>query len=47
MGRNLVINGRNIGDEYAPLVIPEIGINHGGDIKRAIQMIEISSVQSK
>ena len=37
MGRNLVINGRNIGDEYAPLVIPEIGINHG----------EISSVQSK
>ena len=40
MSRNLVINGRNIGDEYVPIVIPEIGINHGGDITRAIQMID-------
>ncbi len=40
MSRNFEINGRKIGDEFAPLVIPEIGINHGGDIKRAIQMID-------
>ena len=40
MSRNFEINGRKIGDEFAPLVIPEIGINHGGDINRAIQMID-------
>ncbi len=40
MSRDFEINGRKIGDEFAPLVIPEIGINHGGDIKRAIQMID-------
>ena len=40
MSRSFEINGRKIGDEFAPLVIPEIGINHGGDIKRAIQMID-------
>jgi sialic acid synthase SpsE len=32
MTRVLEINGRKIGDEFTPLVIPEIGINHGGDI---------------
>ena len=40
MNRNLEINKRKIGDAYPPLVIPEIGINHGGDINRAIQMID-------
>ena len=40
MSRKFEISGRKIGDEFAPLVIPEIGINHGGDIKRAIQMID-------
>ena len=39
MNRNLEINERKIGDAYPPLVIPEIGINHGGDINRAIQMM--------
>ena len=38
--RELTIASRKIGDAYAPFVIPEIGINHGGDIVRAIQMID-------
>jgi sialic acid synthase SpsE len=38
--RELTIASRKIGDAYAPFVIPEIGINHGGDIARAIQMID-------
>ncbi len=29
-----------IGPENPPLVIPEIGINHGGDINKAIKMID-------
>lgn len=33
------IAGRKIGPAYPPLVIAEIGINHEGDIKKAIQMV--------
>ncbi len=33
------IAGRKIGQSYPPLVIAEIGINHEGDINKAIQMI--------
>lgn len=33
------IAGRKIGSAYPPLVIAEIGINHEGDIKKAIQMV--------
>ena len=29
-----------IGNEYCPLVIPEIGINHGGKLDVAIQMVD-------
>ena len=28
--RELTIASRKIGDAFAPFVIPEIGINHGG-----------------
>jgi len=35
----ITIAGRNIGEEYPPLVIPEIGINHEGDVAKAMQMI--------
>lgn len=38
--RELNIAGRLVGDAHTPLVIPEIGINHGGDIARAIRMID-------
>lgn len=32
--------GRKVGLDYAPLVIAEIGINHGGDLKVALLMVE-------
>lgn len=38
--REISIAGRLVGDFHIPLVIPEIGINHGGDIDRAIHMID-------
>jgi N-acetylneuraminate synthase len=38
--REISIAGRLVGDIYPPLVIPEIGINHGGNIDRAIRMID-------
>ena len=34
------IAGRKIGLEYPPLVIAEIGINHEGDIDKAIRMVD-------
>jgi N-acetylneuraminate synthase len=36
----LTIGNRRIGPEHPPLVIAEIGINHEGDIKKAIQMVD-------
>lgn len=40
MKPELVINGRRIGEDHEPLVIAEIGINHEGDINKAIQMVD-------
>jgi sialic acid synthase SpsE len=40
MSNFISIGSRKIGIDYPPLVIPEIGINHEGDIKKAIQMID-------
>lgn len=34
------ISGRKIGTAFPPLVIAEIGINHEGDIKKAIRMVD-------
>ena len=31
----LEISGRKIGEDFPPLVIAEIGINHGGSIQTA------------
>ena len=36
----ITIEGRNIGKNYPPLVIAEIGINHEGDFKKAKLMIK-------
>ena len=36
----IIINGRKIGPKYPPLVIAEIGINHEGDLKKALLMID-------
>ena len=33
------IKGRKIGPEHPPLVIAEIGINHGGDLNVAKQLV--------
>ena len=37
---NILICNRLIGPEYPPLVMAEIGINHEGDIDKAIRMID-------
>ena len=34
------IAGRKIGLEYPPLVIVELGINHGGDLQTALKMVD-------
>ncbi|MCX5815303.1 MAG: N-acetylneuraminate synthase family protein [Proteobacteria bacterium] len=36
---SIAIGNRRVGDNYPPLVIAEIGINHEGDIQKAIQMV--------
>ena len=33
------ISGRNIGANHLPILIAEIGINHGGDLKVAKEMV--------
>lgn len=37
---NIAIESRMIGYEYPPLVIAEIGINHEGDVAKAVRMID-------
>ncbi len=34
------MNGRQVGAAYQPLVIAEIGINHEGDVEKAIRMVD-------
>ena len=34
------IDGRTIGDSYSPFVIAEVGINHEGEIDKAIKMVD-------
>lgn len=31
---------RPIGDAHAPLIIPEVGINHEGDVRKAFQLVD-------
>lgn len=40
MKLHMRINNRNIGLEYPPFVIAEIGINHEGSMKKAKQMVD-------
>ncbi|TVP97926.1 MAG: polyhydroxyalkanoate biosynthesis repressor PhaR [Roseinatronobacter sp.] len=39
----MTIAGRKIGPEYPPLVIAEIGINHGGDLAVAKEMVRLAA----
>ena len=34
------IDKRFIGEDFPPLIIPEIGINHNGSLKKAFLMID-------
>ena len=34
------LGGRNIGPDHCPLVIAEIGINHEGDFRKALRMVD-------
>jgi len=36
----IIIAGRKVGINYPPLVIAEIGINHGGSLQTALQMVD-------
>ena len=40
MKNHINLNGRFIGEGYAPLVIVEIGINHGGSLKSAMKLVD-------
>ena len=37
------IAGRPVGPDHLPLVIAEIGINHGGDLSVALEMVDAAS----
>jgi len=39
----ITIGGRNVGDGYSPLVIAEVGINHEGDVNKALQLVDAAA----
>jgi sialic acid synthase SpsE len=41
---DFAIAGRNIGPDYPPLVIAEVGINHEGNLSKAIQLVDAAAV---
>ena len=43
MPNSLTIGGRTIGPAHPPLVIAEIGINHGGDLAVAKEMVRLAA----
>ncbi|MBE2276361.1 MAG: N-acetylneuraminate synthase family protein [Rhodobacteraceae bacterium] len=43
MSRTITIAGRQIGPDHPPLVIAEIGINHGGDLAVAKEMVRLAA----
>ena len=43
MSRSITIAGRQIGPDHPPLVIAEIGINHGGDLAVAKEMVRLAA----
>ena len=40
MNKSILIKDRKIGLDYPPIVIVEIGINHGGSLEAAFQMVD-------
>ncbi len=43
MGEYISINGRKVGEDFDPLVIAEIGINHSGSLKVAKEMVDAAA----
>src|SRR6476620_5509839 len=37
------IAGRKVGAEHPPLVIAEVGINHEGDVDKALQLVDAAA----
>lgn len=40
---SLSIQGKKIGESYPPFIIAEAGVNHNGDFKRAIKLIDVAA----
>jgi N-acetylneuraminate synthase len=38
-----VLAGRNVGADHPPLVIAEVGINHEGDVNKALQLVDAAA----
>jgi N,N'-diacetyllegionaminate synthase len=38
----IVINGRRIGPSHPPFTIAEVGLNHNGDIDKALEMVRVA-----
>ena len=43
MNPTIIIGDRNIGYDYNPIVIAELGINHGGSLKTALKMVDAAA----
>ena len=43
MNPTIEIAGRKIGYDYNPLIIAEIGINHGGSLEVAFEMVDAAA----
>jgi len=38
----IIINGRSIGPNHSPFIIAEAGINHNGELEKALQMVGVA-----
>lgn len=43
MKKEFSIQGRCIGEDHPPLVIPEVGINHEGNLSKALELVEAAA----
>ena len=43
MNTTIEIADRKVGYDYDPLIITEIGINHGGSLEVAIEMVDAAA----